>query len=105
MKAYKTREVSGGIQKLYKFSNGYGASVVNNDFSYTDSKDEWELAVIKWDKNDYELDYSTEITEDVMGHLSNTEVEETLLKIKLLNGKEYLKDEVIKRVKKLKEVK
>ena len=85
MKPYKTKEANGGTQKLYKFSNGYGASVVNHDFSYTDSKDEWELAVIKWDKEDFVLVYDTGITEDVMGHLSDTEVEETLLKIKKLN--------------------
>ncbi len=41
-----------GIQKLYKFPNGYGASVVRfkrgNDMygSYTDNESEWELAVI-----------------------------------------------------------
>lgn len=82
-----------GIQKLYRFPNGYGASVVRFSMllggygSYTNNEDEWELAVVKFKgkKNDsFELDYSTPLTGDVIGHLTDEEVQEILRKIKAL---------------------
>lgn len=79
-----------GIQKIYKFPNGYGASVVRFSLgfgrygSYTDNESEWELAVIKFDGNDYILTYDTPITDDVIGHLSTVKVEEKLKKISQL---------------------
>jgi hypothetical protein len=87
-----------GTQKLYRFDNGYGASVVRGrmadmgDFfaTYTDA-DTWELAVIKFNSNDVEdfnLTYDTPITDDVIGHLSDQEVEEILHQIRELPEKE-----------------
>jgi len=98
-----------GIQRIYRFPNGYGASVVRVKFdfndpigrflgafcalmggyfgSYTDNENEWELAVIKFksEKNDdFELCYDTSITDDVIGHLTEEEVEKILHKIKNL---------------------
>jgi len=88
-----------GTQMIYKFANGYGASVVRFAMpigrgygSYTDNEKEWELAVLKFDKNDdskngkpkFELVYDTKITDDVMGHLLEKDVEEILLRIKKL---------------------
>lgn len=79
------REINGGTQKIYKFDNGYGASVVQHRFSYTDNDNEWELAVIKFDGTDsWHLTYETEITSDVIGHLPTEEVEETLNRIEQL---------------------
>jgi len=83
MKAYKEKPLNGGIQKQYKFANGFGASVVQHSGSYGNEQGLWELAVLKWvNENQYELDYSTEITDDVIGHLTEAEVEEILVKIK-----------------------
>ncbi len=71
---------NGGIQRLYRFPNGYGASVVRFKTSwggygsYTSNESEWELAVIKWDSNkedDFHLIYDTPITNDVIGHLKS----------------------------------
>ncbi len=88
-----------GVQKIYKFKNGYGASVVNFSItgvpdimgvkfsgSYANKDDEFELAVLKFDDNgdDYELDYSTEITDNVIGYLKEEDVEKILNKIKKL---------------------
>ena len=84
MKVYKRRELNGGIQKQYKFSNGFGASVVQHPFSYGNEQWLWELAVVKWVGERYTLDYSTEITDDVIGYLTEEEVEEILVKIKNL---------------------
>lgn len=81
-----------GIHRLYKFENGYGASVVRfgwkwlttGEFhygSYTDNENEWELGVIKWTGKNYKLDYSTPVTDDVIGHLLENEVEKILKEI------------------------
>lgn len=76
-------EVHNGIQKIYRFENGYGASVVRHDFSYGTELDLWELGVLEFDENEiYFLTYETELTDDVIGHLTWEQVEETLKQIK-----------------------
>ncbi len=69
-----------GLQYQFTFSNGYGASVIKFSASYGSDSDLFELAVLK----DGYLCYSTDITDDVLGYLSNDEVLETLEKIKNL---------------------
>lgn len=78
-----------GTQKLYRFDNGYGASVVRFTLlgglggSYGASEGLWEMAVLQWKgDDDYELTYDTPITEDVIGWLSDEEVEEKLRAIR-----------------------
>lgn len=74
-----------GRQKIYRFPNGYGASVIRTKWSYTDKKSTWELAVIEFFENDeYYLCYDTPITNDVIGNLKWNQVEEYLEKIKRL---------------------
>lgn len=83
----KERETNGGIQKLYRFENDFGASVVRHDFSYGNSEGLWELAVIEFvgdGDNDFEISYSTHITDDVLGYLSDEDVMRTLGEIKSL---------------------
>ena len=70
----------GGTIKIYKFSNGYGASVVNNSHSYGGEEGLWELAVLKGDA----INYDTPITDDVLGWLSDQDVENTLDQIQAL---------------------
>lgn len=85
MKEYLIREVEihNGIQKIYRFENNYGASVVQHDFSYGNELDLWELGVLEFNNNEtYNLNYNTEITDDVLGQLSWDQVEELLKKIK-----------------------
>lgn len=77
----------GGVQKLYQFDNGYGASVVMNKFSYGGDKGLWELAVIKWLNNKFDLVYDTHITTDVLGYLTEEDVQKTLLQIQELEPK------------------
>jgi hypothetical protein len=71
----------GGVQKVYRFPNEYGASVIKHDHSYGGADGLWELAVL--DKAG-ELCYDTPITSDVLGWLTWEEVEENLTKIKNL---------------------
>ena len=61
------REFNGGLQWIYKFDNGYGASVISGGlYAYTDKKNPYELAVIKKNKNnEWFLNYDTEITNNV----------------------------------------
>jgi hypothetical protein len=88
MKVYKEKPLNGGVQKQYKFNNGYGASVVKHEFSYGNENGLWELAVLKWiDGGDYKLDYSTEISDDVIGYLTEKEVEKLLVRIQSLEMK------------------
>lgn len=82
------REINGGVQYLFKAkNNNYGASIVKHSFSYGNKQGLWELAVIEWDKEDFELTYETEITNDVLGYLSDNDVMEILEKIESLPNK------------------
>ena len=67
-----------GYQLVYKFDNGYGASVVKHNFSYGGRKGLYELAVLDKDGG---LCYDTPITEDVIGHLTMGEVDKILVEI------------------------
>ena len=87
MSAFKTltsNQINGGIQYLAFYPNGYGASIVQHNFSYGHKQGLWELAVIKGKEADWNICYDTHITYDVLGHLSEAEVEETLVSIQAL---------------------
>jgi hypothetical protein len=76
---FKSHPVGDGLHGLIFFPNGYGVSVVrfkiNGRYgSYTNNNNQWELAVIFGDENEWDLTYNTPITNDVMGYLSSGEV-------------------------------
>ena len=75
------KTMSGGMQLRYSFENGYGASVIQHDHSYGNESGKWEIAVL--DKQG-DLCYDTPITEDVLGHLTFGDVEDTLGRISRL---------------------
>ncbi len=59
----------GGIQAVFRFENGYGASVINHMGSYG-----VELAVLQFTgegTDDWELCYTTPITDDVIGWIED----------------------------------
>jgi hypothetical protein len=65
---YSTTQHLGGIRELYKFPNGYGASVIYggivNMFRPADSI---EIAVLKFnDDGTYDITYDTPLTDDVL---------------------------------------
>lgn len=75
----------GGIQKLYKFDNNHGASVVHHSYSYGNEDGLWELAVLGYTDDLYwYINYDTPITDDVIGYLTDEDVEKILHKIKEL---------------------
>ena len=81
----KPHEFGSGFHKVYKFPNGFGASIVRFRLpygsygSYTSDETEVELAVIEFGSDDdWTLTYKTKITNDVIGHLKEKELIKTL---------------------------
>ena len=75
------RAINGGVQTIVFFENGYGASVVQHDYSYGNEDGLFEIAVIAGDRDGWTICYDTEITDDVLGWQNDQDVEETLSKI------------------------
>jgi hypothetical protein len=79
---FKLSEI--GVRAFHEFANGYAASVVCGPWTYGGEKGLFELAVM----HDGKLDYTTPLTEDVIGHLTEAQVEEFLQQIEALPAKE-----------------
>ncbi len=88
-----------GIQKIWRFKNDYGASVVKFSIksmmgrgfiggSYGAEEGFWELAVLKFNEDNFQIDYKTGITDDVLGRLTEEEVVDYLKKIKDIDEKD-----------------
>lgn len=72
---------TGGFQAVFRFRNGYGASVVQHKNSYGGDMGKYELAVARWNSredDDWSICYSTDITSDVLGHLDPGHVHNVL---------------------------
>ena len=81
---YKPNEINdynNGVQKVYTFENGYGASVVCHDGSYGGKDGLWELAVLD---GGGAICYHTPITQDVIGHQTDEQIETILKEIESL---------------------
>lgn len=89
--------VGDGVQKIYRFDNGLGASVIRNTyngipFSYGASEGLWELGVVKFNEDhvdenpSFSLTYETPITDDVLGYLTEEDVDRTLAEIEALEA-------------------
>jgi len=88
---FKPHPMGEGHHGLIFFPNGYGVSVVrykspiSKTFSsYTSNDSEWEVAVITGNKDDWQLCYDTDITDDVLGHLTEGEVDWVMLQVQQL---------------------
>ena len=68
------------IRATHTFSNGYGVSVIQGSYAYTDNTDEYEVAVLK----DGGICYDTHITSDVLGHLSTSDVTKVMKQVQEL---------------------
>ncbi len=76
------------VMLLIFFDNGYGLSVVRfksplskTYSSYTSNGNEWEVAVIYGNEKDWQITYNTHITDDVMGHLTEGEVDWVMIQV------------------------
>lgn len=67
----------GGTRAVLNFDNDYGVIVLLGDEFYSNGIDTYELAVLH---NNY-LCYSTEITDDVLGYITEDEVTNVMLKL------------------------
>jgi len=74
-----------GVQLVFMFPNDYGASVIRHTYSYGSENGLWELAVL--DENE-DICYDSDLTEDVIGYLTEDNVIEHLeLIFKLVKNK------------------
>ena len=71
----------GGVVARITFENGYGASIAQTPFSYGGDEGLYELAVL--DSNG-QLTYSTPVTDDVEGRLTEDDVTKLLEQIQKL---------------------
>lgn len=86
------RSINSGVQKVYKYANNQGASVVRGPFTYGSREGKWELAVLRLrnDEREWQIDYTTPLTDDVLGYLTEAEVDDLLAKIEALPQVEKL---------------
>jgi len=76
----RTYDRNDGVSLEFTFANGYGASVIKSSYSYGGKYGLWELAVLDHGV----ICYDTHLTNDVLGHLSWEDVENTLDEIQKL---------------------
>lgn len=69
---------------MFRFENEYGASVIKWPGTYGFEQDLFELAVIFWDGDIYDISYNNSVTSDVVGSLTSCEVMSLLREIKEL---------------------
>lgn len=86
---FNPHPVGDGVQAKHFFDNGYGVSVVRfrgmfGGGSYGFDEGLYELAVLKGNKDDWSICYDTPVTDDVLGHLTEEEVEVALYEVKNL---------------------
>lgn len=78
----------GSVQWIYRFANGYGASVIND--GYGSDRGLYELRVIRfYDDQTWTGTKDTPITNDVLGWLKVADVAQTLVQIAALPRKEH----------------
>lgn len=78
-----------GIAARHFFPNGHGVSVVQFTTpygfgSYGAEEKLYELAVIKGVEENWEICYDTEVTNDVIGYLTEDQVSGVLMKVETL---------------------
>ena len=81
------------MQNKRYFKNHRGISIISTEFSYGGNKGLYEIAVLAWweDKKgnkNHAIDYSTEITDDVIGHLTIKDVEKIAKRIEKLSTRD-----------------
>ena len=73
-----------GTQIVIFFPNDYGASIIKSAFSYGGSEGLFELAVIKGNRDKWDLCYDTPVADDVVGYLNSEDINKYLEQIEKL---------------------
>lgn len=74
---------------LFRFPNGYGASVIQGGVAFGSDTAPFELAIVQFNyDDDYQMCYNTPITHDVLGYLTESKV------LGLLNQIQQLPDRI-----------
>ena len=86
MKTFKDLEFNSfnhgdGVQAKMMFENGFGASIIRSSFSYGGNKGLYEIAVLD---TDGELTYDTDVTDNVIGHLTPEQITKIMEQIQAL---------------------
>jgi hypothetical protein len=77
---FKSKGYADGEYAVLEFPNGYGISVITGYGSYSNAASPYEIAVLC----DGKITYDTDITNDVIGYLTHSEVTEYMEKIQQL---------------------
>ena len=82
-----------GVQKLYRFPNDFGASVVRHFGSYGGTHGFWEMATVKWDDEGIQFVSNMEIEgwltlDQVAGYLKLIQKYKTMYPQHLAHGHE-----------------
>lgn len=81
---FKTHPYSSGILSREVFDNGYGVSVVRTETSYGGREGLFEVAIVNASGG---INYSTPITDDVIGYLTEEEVSDIMKRVQELPTK------------------
>jgi hypothetical protein len=73
-----------GVYTKVWFPNGYGVSIVRHNFSYGHRSGLYEMAIITGNDDNFELKYDTPITDDVLGYLTEADVEDYMEQVSKL---------------------
>ena len=86
---FKTMHNSFGLrQQLYRFANGYGASVIDCPEAYGSKPKPFELCVIVFGTDgDYKTAFNTPVADEVIGFLDEHDVQVNLALIAALPKK------------------
>ena len=81
---------------LFRFPNGYGASVIRGGVAFGSDTAPFELAVVQFNyDDDYQMCYNTPITHDVLGYLTESDVTKLLDQIQQIPDRVDYQDNLI----------
>lgn len=81
---FEQHKIQDGVQAKHFFPNGYGVSVVRFPGSYGFEDDLYEVAILKGTQDDWSITYDTPITDDVLGHRDEQDINNILEEVQAL---------------------
>ena len=81
---FEKHKIQDGIQAKHFFDNGYGVSVVKFPGSYGFQDDLYEVAILQGTEDKWEITYDTPITNDVLGHRDEQDINIILKEVQAL---------------------